>query len=85
MSNEDPFEHRQINLARQRLQVFYPQVRTDRIPGGHLSTAERTQDIVARIETLALKTSLTSASSVSPSWANVANSHQCQLSWTAIY
>jgi pimeloyl-ACP methyl ester carboxylesterase len=84
-SNEDPFEHRQINLARQRLQPFYPQVRTERIPGGHLSTAERTQDIVARIEALALKISIASVSSILPSWSNVATSPRSQPSWTAIY
>lgn len=79
-SNEDLLEHYQIDLARQRLQAFYPQVRIDCIPGGHLSTTERALDIAGRIEALALKTSISSVSATR-SWTSF-GSHP---SWTAKY
>jgi hypothetical protein len=38
-SDEDPFEHRQVDLARERLGKFG--LRIERLPGGHLTTNER--------------------------------------------
>jgi len=55
-SVEDPFEHRQIDLAKQRLgSSYYPAVTIERIPGGHLSTAEQADRIVRMIELMARK------------------------------
>ena len=55
-SVEDPFEHRQIDLAKQRLgSYYYPAVTIERIPGGHLSTAEQADRIVRMIELMARK------------------------------
>ena len=38
-SNEDPFEHRQVDLAEERLGKLA--LRIERLPGGHLTTNER--------------------------------------------
>jgi pimeloyl-ACP methyl ester carboxylesterase len=38
-SNEDPFEHRQVDLAEERLGKLG--LRIERLPGGHLTTSER--------------------------------------------
>lgn len=55
-SDEDPFEHRQITLAAQRLRK--PGLTIVRLPGGHLTTNERPQalahligDFTASVET----------------------------------
>jgi pimeloyl-ACP methyl ester carboxylesterase len=50
-SDEDPFEHRQVDLAQQRLGKLG--LRIERLPGGHLTTAERPQELanlIARFE-----------------------------------
>lgn len=54
-SAEDPFEHRQIDLAKKRLGSYYPGVAILRIPGGHLSTTEQADRIVLLIEALVRK------------------------------
>ena len=54
-SAEDPFEHRQIDLAKLRLQSYYPSVVIERIPGGHLSTSEQPERIVRMIELMVRK------------------------------
>jgi pimeloyl-ACP methyl ester carboxylesterase len=50
-SDEDPFEHRQVDLAEQRLGRLG--LRIERLPGGHLTTAEQPQalaNLIARFE-----------------------------------
>jgi pimeloyl-ACP methyl ester carboxylesterase len=50
-SEEDPFEHRQIALARKRLGKSELQIRT--LPGGHLATSEQPQalaDLITSFE-----------------------------------
>src|SRR5579872_4415956 len=47
-SDEDPFEHRQVDPARERLGKFG--LRTERLPGGHLTTNERPEALAALIE-----------------------------------
>ena len=70
-SDEDRFEHRQIDLARERLKPFYPQVKTERITGGHLSTAEKPEDMADMILALASKSSaLFGDTRVRPAWAD---------------
>ena len=47
-SNEDPFEHRQVDLARERLGKLG--LRTERLTGGHLTTNEQPEALAALIE-----------------------------------
>ena len=46
-SDEDPFEHRQVDLARERLGKFG--LRIERLPGGHLTTKEQPEALAALI------------------------------------
>jgi pimeloyl-ACP methyl ester carboxylesterase len=46
-SDEDPFEHRQIDLARERLGKLG--LRFERLPGGHLTTSEQPDALAALI------------------------------------
>jgi pimeloyl-ACP methyl ester carboxylesterase len=46
-SDEDPFEHRQVDLAQRRLRNLGLQI--VRLPGGHLTTHEQPQDLAALI------------------------------------
>ena len=46
-SNEDPFEHRQIDLAGDRLGKLG--LRIERLPGGHLTTNEQPEALAALI------------------------------------
>jgi len=46
-SDEDPFEHRQIDLARSRL--GHRGLRIEHLPGGHLTTHEQPEALAARI------------------------------------
>ena len=46
-SDEDPFEHRQVSLAQQRLGKLGLQV--ERLPGGHLTTNEQPEALAALI------------------------------------
>lgn len=46
-SNEDPFEHRQVDLAQQRLGNLG--LRIERLPGGHLTTNEQPEALAALI------------------------------------
>src|SRR6516165_5194684 len=46
-SDEDPFEHRQIDLARERLGKLGLQI--ERLPGGHLTTNEQPEALAALI------------------------------------
>ena len=46
-SNEDPFEHRQIDLAQERLGEFC--LKIERLPGGHLTTNEQPEALAALI------------------------------------
>ena len=46
-SDEDPFEHRQVDLARERLGEFG--LRIERLPGGHLTTNEQPEALAALI------------------------------------
>ena len=46
-SDEDPFEHRQVNLAQQRLGRLGLQIA--RLPGGHLTTNEQPEALAALI------------------------------------
>jgi pimeloyl-ACP methyl ester carboxylesterase len=46
-SDEDPFEHRQVDLARERLGKFALQI--ERLPGGHLTTNEQPEGLAALI------------------------------------
>lgn len=46
-SAEDPFEHRQIDLARERLGAFGLQI--ERLPGGHLTTHEQPEALAGLI------------------------------------
>jgi pimeloyl-ACP methyl ester carboxylesterase len=54
-SSEDPFEYKQVDLAKQRLGSYYPNVKIERIPGGHLSTSEQAEALAKMIEDLARK------------------------------
>jgi pimeloyl-ACP methyl ester carboxylesterase len=50
-SDEDPFEHRQVDLAQERLGTLGLQIK--RLPGGHLTTHEQPEalaDLIARFE-----------------------------------
>jgi pimeloyl-ACP methyl ester carboxylesterase len=46
-SDEDPFEHRQVDLAQERLGELGLQI--ERLPGGHLTTNEQPQALAALI------------------------------------
>ena len=46
-SNEDPFEHRQVDLAQQRLGKLG--LRIERLPGGHLTTNEQPEALAGLI------------------------------------
>jgi pimeloyl-ACP methyl ester carboxylesterase len=46
-SDEDPFEHRQVDLAQQRLGKLG--LRIERLPGGHLTTSEQPEALAALI------------------------------------
>jgi pimeloyl-ACP methyl ester carboxylesterase len=46
-SNEDPFEHRQVDLAQKRLRGLGPEI--ERLPGGHLTTNEQPQALARLI------------------------------------
>jgi pimeloyl-ACP methyl ester carboxylesterase len=46
-SDEDPFEHRQVDLAQERLGQLGLQI--ERLPGGHLTTNEQPQALAALI------------------------------------
>lgn len=46
-SNEDPFEHRQVDLAQERLGNLGLQI--ERLPGGHLTTHEQPEALAALI------------------------------------
>ena len=46
-SNEDPFEHRQVDLAEERLGKLGLQI--ERLPGGHLTTNEQPEALAALI------------------------------------
>jgi len=46
-SDEDPFEHRQVDLAQARLGKFG--LRIERLPGGHLTTNEQPEALAALI------------------------------------
>jgi pimeloyl-ACP methyl ester carboxylesterase len=46
-SDEDPFEHRQVDLAEQKLGK--PGLRIERLPGGHLTTSEQPAALAALI------------------------------------
>lgn len=46
-SDEDPFEHRQVDLAQERLRMLG--LRIERLPGGHLTTNEQPKALAALI------------------------------------
>jgi pimeloyl-ACP methyl ester carboxylesterase len=46
-SYEDPFEHRQVDLAQERLETLGLQI--ERLPGGHLTTNEQPEALAALI------------------------------------
>jgi pimeloyl-ACP methyl ester carboxylesterase len=46
-SDEDPFEHRQVDLAQERLGKLGLQI--ERLPGGHLTTSEQPEALAALI------------------------------------
>ena len=46
-SDEDPFEHRQVDLAQERLGKLG--IRIERLPGGHLTTNEQPEGLAALI------------------------------------
>ena len=74
-SDGDQFEHRQIDLASQRMKAYYPQVQVERIKGGHLITAEKAEDMADMIEVLCRKTAVmfgNAASNTRPGWTSVA-------------
>jgi len=50
-SNEDPFEHRQVDLAHERLGQLGLQI--ERLPGGHLTTNEQPEALAALIANFA--------------------------------
>ena len=45
--NEDPFEHRQVDLAQERLGKLG--LRIERLPGGHLTTNEQPEALATSI------------------------------------
>jgi pimeloyl-ACP methyl ester carboxylesterase len=63
-SDEDPFEHRQIDLARKRLGALDLQI--ERLPGGHLTTNEQPQALAALIATFAASPSEAAGDRPSP-------------------
>ena len=46
-SDEDPFEHRQVDLAQERLGNL--EIQIQRLPGGHLATNEQPEAVAALI------------------------------------
>ena len=46
-SDEDPFEHRQVDLAQERLETLG--LRIERLPGGHLTTNEQPEALATLI------------------------------------
>ena len=46
-SDEDPFEHRQVDLAQERLGKLGLQI--ERLPGGHLTTNEQPEALASLI------------------------------------
>jgi hypothetical protein len=46
-SDEDPFEHRQVDLAQERLGKLG--LRIERLPGGHLTTNEQPKALATLI------------------------------------
>jgi len=54
-SNEDPFEHRQIELADERLGKLDLQI--EHLPGGHLTTHEEPEALAALIASFERRTS----------------------------
>ncbi|HLW48137.1 MAG TPA: alpha/beta hydrolase [bacterium] len=46
-SDDDPFEHRQVDLAQERLGKLGPQI--ERLPGGHLTTHEQPEALATLI------------------------------------
>ena len=46
-SDEDPFEHRQVDLAQERLGKLGPRI--ERLPGGHLTTNEQPEALASLI------------------------------------
>lgn len=68
-SVEDPFEHRQLDLVKQRLGSYYPGIQTQRIPGGHWSTAEQAEALADLIANLVHKNTLKDASK--PAWSSL--------------
>jgi hypothetical protein len=46
-SDEDPFEHRQVDLSQERLGKLGLQI--ERLPGGHLTTNEQPEALAALI------------------------------------
>lgn len=70
-SEEDRFEYHQIDLARERLKTFYPQVKTERISGGHLTTTEKAEEMTDLIEELTGKSSILFGDTrTGPVWAD---------------
>jgi pimeloyl-ACP methyl ester carboxylesterase len=51
-SDEDPFEHRQVDLARERLGKLG--LKIERLPGGHLTTNEQPEALAALITRFAM-------------------------------
>ena len=52
VSAKDQFEKYRIELARERLADYYPGVKIENIPGGHLSMVEQTDQIVEFVHVL---------------------------------
>jgi len=71
-STEDPFEYKQFDLAKKRLGSYYPNVKMERIPGGHLATAEQAETLAKMIEALTREGTTTAdfSKSAASSWAN---------------
>jgi pimeloyl-ACP methyl ester carboxylesterase len=61
-SDEDPFEHRQVDLAQERLGKLG--LRIERLPGGHLTTNEQPEALAASIATFAGATSKSGARAI---------------------
>jgi pimeloyl-ACP methyl ester carboxylesterase len=80
-SEQDQFEHRQIQLARKRLGDYYPDIKIETIPGGHLSMSEQADRIVDCIHLLTRKgengqptrswTNIEAPATNIPSWSTV--------------
>ena len=71
-SDQDQFEHRQIDMAKIRLKQFYPAVQVERIQGaGHWVMAEKPPVVVEMIENLATKRTFATTSTVRRPWSSV--------------